>query len=78
MMSIREFFSNLYMNCKMDEDMFEQVSDLENQVFDWYNDDDDKFYEFVKINNIDLDVVSVMMNGSDEYDLTLWVWDMED
>ena len=78
MKSIREFFSDLYMNCKMNEDKFEQVSELEDRVFNWYNEDEDKFDEFVKDNNIDLDVVVGMMDGSDEYDLTLWVWDMED
>lgn len=72
MMNIREYFNKLY-----SED-WDKGEEIENMVWDWYNNDEEKFYNWAEENNIDLDDVVDMMDGEQEYVLTLWVWDMED
>lgn len=72
MMNIREYFNKL---CSEDWDKGEEI---ESVVWDWYNNDEEKFYNWAEENNIDLDDVANMMDGEQEYVLTLWVWDMED
>ena len=72
MMNIREYFNKLY-----SED-WDKGEEIESMVWDWYNNDEEKFYNWAEENNIDLDDVADMMNGEQEYVLTLWVWDMED
>lgn len=72
MMNIREYFSKLY-----SED-WDKGEEIESTVWDWYNNDEEKFYNWAKENNIDLDDVADMIDGEQEYVLTLWVWDMED
>lgn len=72
MMNIREYFSKLY-----SED-WDKGEEIESTVWDWYNNDEEKFYNWAEENNIDLDDVVYMMDGDQEYVLTLWVWDMED
>lgn len=72
MMNIREYFNKLY------ENNFNDAVEIENMVWDWYNNDEQKFDKWVEDNNIELYDVIEMMNGENEYALTLWVWDMED
>lgn len=72
MMNIREYFNKLY-----SED-WDKGEEIESIVWDWYNNDEEKFYNWVEENNIDLDDVTDMIGGEQEYVLTLWVWDMED
>ncbi len=72
MMNIREYFNKLY-----SED-WDNGEEIESKVWDWYNNDEEKFYNWAEENNIDLDAITYMMNGDQEYVLTLWVWDMED
>lgn len=76
MMNIREYFNNLYVQAQGNEEQFDEVAELEQQVYDWYCDEDSRWDEFVEQNNIDLDDVENMMDGSQEYVLTLWCWDM--
>lgn len=78
MMNIREYFSNLYEQAQGNEGKFDEVMELEQQVYEWYENEDDRFYLFCAAALIDLDVVEDMMDGSQEYSLTLWVWDMCD
>lgn len=78
MMNIREYFNNLYVQARGNEEQFDEVMELEQQVYDWYCDEDSRWDEFVEQNNIDLDDVANMMDGSQEYVLTLWCWDMCD
>lgn len=72
MMNIREYFNKLY------ENNFDDAVEIENMVWDWYNNDEQKFDKWVEDNNIELYDVIEMMDGDNEYALTLWVWDMED
>ena len=72
MMNIREYFNKLY-----SED-WDKGEEIESMVWDWYNNDEEKFYNWAEENNIDLDDAADMMDGKQEYVLTLWVWDMED
>lgn len=77
MMNIREFFSKLYENSRNDEE-FNKVMDMENKVYEWYCNEDSRWDEFVEQNHIDVDDVENMMDGSQEYSITLWCWDMCD
>lgn len=77
MMNIREFFSKLYEDSHNDEE-FNKVVDMENEVYEWYCNEDSRWDEFVEQNNIDVDDVEDMMDGSQEYSITLWCWDMCD
>lgn len=72
MMNIREYFSKLYTK------NFDKANEIENMVWNWYNNDEEKFDKWVEENNIDIDDVVYMMDGDQEYALTLWAWDMED
>ena len=72
MMNIYEYFNKLY-----SED-FNKGQEIESMVWDWYNNDEKKFDEWVEENNIELYDVIEMMNGDNEYAIKLWVWDMED
>lgn len=71
MMNIYEYFNKLY-----SED-FDKAQEIENMVWDWYNNDEEKFDKWVEENNIELYDVIEMMDGQ-EYAINLWVWDMED
>ena len=71
MMNIYEYFNKLY-----SED-FNKGQEIENMVWDWYNNDEEKFDKWVEENNIELYDVIEMMDGQ-EYAINLWVEDMED
>lgn len=71
MMNIYEYFNKLY-----SED-FDKAQEIENMVWNWYNNDEEKFDKWVEENNIELYDVIEMMDGQ-EYAINLWVWDMED
>ena len=71
MMNIYEYFNKLY-----GKD-FNKAQEIENMVWDWYNNDEEKFDKWVEENNIELYDVIEMMDGQ-EYAINLWVWDMED
>jgi len=70
MMSIREYFENLYKLAGLDDDKFDEVIELENEVYEM-NDED--FETWVQVNNIDL---SVRDEKTGELVVTLWAWDM--
>lgn len=70
MMNIREYFENLMNEMGMDEAM-----DFEQEVFEWYCNDDERFDKLMEENNIDLKAVKKVL-GNVETVLTLWVWDM--
>lgn len=70
MMNIYEYFNKLY-----GKD-FDKAQKIENMVWDWYNNDEEKFDKWVEDNNIELYDVIEMMDGQ-EYAINLWVWDME-
>lgn len=70
MMNIREYFENLMNEMGMDEAM-----DFEQEVFEWYCNDDERFDKLMEENNIDLNAVEVVLGGVETV-LTLWVWDM--
>lgn len=72
MKNIQEYFNEQY------EQDFDRAADLESDVWDWYNNDEQKFNEWVEENNIDLHDVINMANGEQKYSITLWAWDMED
>lgn len=72
MKNMQEYFDEMY---RQD---FDKAEEIESMVWDWYNNDEQKFDEWVEENNIDIDDVVDMMNGEQEYSITLWVWDMED
>ena len=71
MMNIYEYFNKLY-----SED-FNKGQEIENMVWDQYNNDEEKFDKWVEENNIELYDVIEMMDGQ-EYAINLWVEDMED
>ena len=71
MMNIYEYFNKLYSKD------FDKAQEIENMVWNWYNNDEEKFDQWVEDNNIELYDVIEMMDGQ-EYAINLWVWDMED
>lgn len=72
MKNMQEYFNEQY------EQDFDRAADLESDVWDWYNNDEQKFNEWIEENNIDLYDIINMANGKQEYLITLWIWDMED
>ena len=70
MMNIYEYFNKLYSKD------FAKAQEIENMVWDWYNNYEEKFDKWVEENNIELYDVIEMMDGQ-EYAINLWVWDME-
>lgn len=70
MMNIYEYFNKLYSKD------FDKAQEIESKVWDWYNNDEEKFDKWVEDNNIELYDVIEMMDGQ-EYAINLWVWDME-
>lgn len=70
MMNIREFFNLMYETSDMD-----YVMDYEEMIYNWYCEDDSRWDEFVKENNIDLTATKKVLGG-EELVLTLWCWDM--
>ena len=73
MMNINEFFGRYYK-----ENGMNKGRELENMVWDWYNNDEEKFDKWVEENNIELYDVEEMMDGSEEYSIDLWVEEMKD
>ncbi len=70
MKSIREYFHDLYLQAGMDEDKFDEVIELENEVYEM-NDED--FETWAQVNNIDL---TARDERTGELEITLWSWDM--
>ena len=70
MMNIREYFENLYKLAGLDDDKFDKVSELENEVYEM---DDEDFETWAQVNNIDL---SARDEKTGELVATLWSWDM--
>lgn len=70
MMNIREYFENLYKLAGLDDDKFDEVSELENEVYEM---DDEDFETWAQVNNIDL---SARDEKTGELVVTLWSWDM--
>ena len=70
MKSIREYFHDLYLQAGMDEDKFDEVIELENEVYEM-NDED--FETWAQGNNIDL---TARDERTGELEITLWSWDM--
>ena len=72
MMNIREYFENLYMLAGLDDDNFDEVSELENEVYEM---DEEDFEMWARENNIDL---SARDNVTGELIVTMWSWDVCD
>ena len=70
MMTIREYFADLY-----GYEDFEVASNVERELYELYEDEDERFYDFCREHDINLAAVEIVM-GSTEYVLTLWAWDM--
>ena len=70
MMNIREYFENLYTLAGLDDDKFDEVVELENEIYEM-NDED--FETWTQVNNIDL---SARDEKTGELVVTLWSWDM--
>ena len=70
MKNIREYFHDLYLQAGMDEDKFDEVIELENEVYEM-NDED--FETWAQVNNIDL---TARDERTGELEITLWSWDM--
>jgi hypothetical protein len=70
MMNIREYFENLYKLAGLDDGKFDEVSELENEVYEM---DDEDFETWAQVNNIDL---SARDERTGELVVTLWGWDM--
>lgn len=70
MMNIREYFENLYKLAGLDDDKFDEVSELENEVYEM---DDEDFETWAQVNNIDL---SARDEKTGELVVTLWSWDV--
>ena len=69
---MQEYFNDLY------EQDFDKAVKVENMVWDLYRNDEEKFDQWCDQNNIDAYDVIEMMDGTNEYSVTLWSWDMED
>lgn len=68
MMNIREYFHNLYQQAGMDENKFNKVVELENEMYEM-NDED--FETWAQMNNVDLSAVD-----AGELVVSLWSWDV--
>ena len=73
MMNINEFFGKYYR-----QNGIEKGRELENMVWNWYNNDEEKFDKWVEENNIELYDVEEMLDGSEEYSINLWVEEMQE
>jgi hypothetical protein len=72
MKNMQEYFNDLY------EQDFDKAVEVENMVWDLYRNDEEKFDEWCDQNNVDAYDVIELMDGTNEYSVTLWSWDMED
>ena len=70
MMNIREYFENLYTLAGLDDDKFDEVVELENEVYEM---DEDDFESFCHENGINL---TARDERTGELVVTLWGWDM--
>jgi len=70
MMNIREYFEELYKQAGMNEDKFDKVLELEQEVYEM---DDESFERWAIENDIDLTARDEHMQ---ELIVTLWGWDM--
>ena len=70
MMNIREYFENLYMLAGLDDDNFDEVSELENEAYEM---DEEDFEMWARENNIDL---SARDDVTGELIVTMWSWDV--
>ena len=72
MMNINEYFHNLYQQAGLNEDKFNAVVNLENEVYEM---DEDEFTTYCSDHNIDL---TARDECTGELIVTLWDWDMCD
>ena len=70
MMNIREYFEELYKQAGLNEDEFDKVLELEQEVYEM---DDESFERWAIENDIDLTARDEHMQ---ELIVTLWGWDM--
>ena len=70
MMNIREYFENLYTLAGLDDDKFDEVVELENEVYEM---EDENFETWAQVNNIDL---SARDEKTGELVVILWSWDV--
>lgn len=73
MMNICEYFDRYYKNNGRDKGL-----GLENLVYNLYKTDEIRFQQWAMDNKVDLDEVIEMLDGSEEYVITLWVQDNEE
>ena len=73
MMNIREYFDRYY-----EDNGYDKSVELENLVYGLYKNDEIRFQQWANDNKVDLDAVVEMLDGSEEYAITLWVWDNEE
>jgi len=69
-MNIREYFEELYKQAGLNEDEFDKVLELEQEVYEM---DDESFERWAIENDIDLTARDEHMQ---ELIVTLWGWDM--
>lgn len=70
MKNMQEYFGELY------ERDFDMAVEVESMVWDMYCNDEEKFDEWCEQNNVDAYDVVELMDGTTEYSVTLWGWDM--
>ena len=73
-MTIREYFDNMIHDNMAEEDWTE-ISEIEETMFNCYEDDYDDFCMWAIENGIDLDATETVL-GEAVPVLTLWAWDM--
>lgn len=74
MMSIVDFFDNLYKRVANNDDMFEAVYEYEEKV---YNLEDKEFFAWAGCNGIDLNIAKESLSGKTLV-LQYWCWDMQE
>lgn len=70
MKNMQEYFSDLY------EQDFDNAVEVENMVWDLYCNHEEEFDKWCEQNNVDAYDVIEMADGTNEYSVTLWGWDM--
>jgi len=73
-MTIREYFNNM-IHDNMTEEDWTEISEIEETMFNCYEDDFEDFSMWAIENGIDLDATETVL-GEAVPVLTLWAWDM--
>jgi len=73
-MTIREYFDNM-IHDNMTEEDWTEISEIEETMFNCYEDDFEDFSMWAIENGIDIDATETVL-GEAVPVLTLWAWDM--